>query len=389
MPTEQRRTRSSGSRPGYAFPAGYANNMNQYFKDLQADAGLEHEHLRQRHAVLLDRTSTGTKTFVQNHVTFAGTTIDTNPLPALDPVNCPDTPVAARRWRQRQPVHDGRLRHRRAGAAGDLERRQGQGLAGEQQHRVLHVHRAEHRHVLPGAGRRGHGSRSRHDRHRAALLVLVLLRVPQLRTSTRRSTRTRRSSTRTCRTPRRRPATRSRATSGTTRTTTRRILRSASTSHEQQRVDHRPVRHRLVGQQLERQRRRRGERRHVRVRLRDDAPGRRTRSATRRSTATTTSCSSSGTTARNGCPGSDATGNPTSHPNYDTPADRPHAEHRLRRTAPFKIFGQFFAAGDAVSSTFADAGVTTALGSATANASGHFSRTTKVPADARRRAPPP
>ena len=43
-----------------------------------------------------------------------------------------------------------------------------------------------------------------------------------------------------------------------------------------ERVDDRPVRNRLVGQQLERQRRRRRERRHVRVRLRDDhRPGQR------------------------------------------------------------------------------------------------------------------
>ena len=79
-----------------------------------------------------------------------------------------------------------------------------------------------------------------------------------------------------------------------------------------------------------------------------------------------------------GCPGSDANGNPTSHPNYDTP--------QLTLTpsigysgAAFKIIGQFLAAGRYVSSTFADAGVTTALGSATAGPSGHLSPATKVP----------
>src|SRR5207244_6100265 len=63
----------------------------------------------------------------------------------------------------------------------------------------------------------------------------------------------------------------------------------------------------------------------------------------------------------NGCPGSDANGNPTSHPNYDTP--------QISLTpsigfggAPFKIAGQFFAVGDSISSKFTDAGVNTALG---------------------------
>jgi hypothetical protein len=84
----------------------------------------------------------------------------------------------------------------------------------------------------------------------------------------------------------------------------------------------------------------------------------------------------------NGCPGSDANGNPTGAPNYDTPEITltPNIGYG---TAPFKILGEFFAAGDTIASTFTDAGVTTTLGSATANGSGQFSLATKVPAKAK------
>ena len=85
----------------------------------------------------------------------------------------------------------------------------------------------------------------------------------------------------------------------------------------------------------------------------------------------------------NGCPGSDASGNPVpSHPNYDVPAISltPTSGYA---TAPFRITGQFFSVGDRVASTFADAGSTTALGASTADASGHTSLMTKVPARAK------
>jgi hypothetical protein len=83
------------------------------------------------------------------------------------------------------------------------------------------------------------------------------------------------------------------------------------------------------------------------------------------------------------CPGSDASGNPiSSEPNYDTPEIflTPNSGYA---TAPFKIFGQFFSAGDKAASTFIDAGTTSALGSATADSSGHFSLMTKVPGTAK------
>jgi hypothetical protein len=82
----------------------------------------------------------------------------------------------------------------------------------------------------------------------------------------------------------------------------------------------------------------------------------------------------------NGCPGSDSSGNPVpSQPNYDTPeiSLTPNVGYA---TAPFKIFGQFFSVGDSVASTFSDGGTTGSLGSATADPTGHFSLMTSVPA---------
>lgn len=83
----------------------------------------------------------------------------------------------------------------------------------------------------------------------------------------------------------------------------------------------------------------------------------------------------------NGCPGSDSAGNPVSHPNYDTPeiSLTPNTGYP---TAPFKISGLFYSVGDKITSTFTDAGTTTGLGSATTDPSGHFSLATKVPGKA-------
>ncbi len=85
----------------------------------------------------------------------------------------------------------------------------------------------------------------------------------------------------------------------------------------------------------------------------------------------------------NGCPGSNSAGNPVKHPNYDTPeiSLTPNIGYA---TAPFEIHGQFFATGNSVSSTFRNAGSTAAeaLGSAVADASGHFTKMTKVPSNA-------
>jgi hypothetical protein len=79
--------------PGYQLPNGYANNLNGYFKDLQATNGKNTNTYV--NATQYFQQVNGSTQYVQNKTTFAGSAIDTNPLPALDPVNCPDTPVAA------------------------------------------------------------------------------------------------------------------------------------------------------------------------------------------------------------------------------------------------------------------------------------------------------
>ncbi|HEV3213261.1 MAG TPA: hypothetical protein VGZ03_07700 [Acidimicrobiales bacterium] len=79
---------------GYQFPKGYAKNIDGYFKALQATRGKSNnvynvatQYYQQLHG--------GPKQYIQNKTTYGGAVLDTNPLPALDPVNCPDTPVAA------------------------------------------------------------------------------------------------------------------------------------------------------------------------------------------------------------------------------------------------------------------------------------------------------
>lgn len=78
---------------GYQFPAGYTANMDGYFKGLQATSG--------KNSNVYDvptqyyQLNGKKKEFVQNHTTFGGSALVTDALPALDPVNCPDTPVAA------------------------------------------------------------------------------------------------------------------------------------------------------------------------------------------------------------------------------------------------------------------------------------------------------
>ena len=78
---------------GYQFPAGYTSNMNQFFKDLQATRGKNTNTYV--NGTQYYEQSGSTTTYVQNHTTFAASSVDTDPLPSLDPVNCPDTPVAA------------------------------------------------------------------------------------------------------------------------------------------------------------------------------------------------------------------------------------------------------------------------------------------------------
>jgi hypothetical protein len=78
---------------GYQFPSGYAANINQYFKDLQATSG-KNTNAYDVGTQYYQQTGS-TKQYVQNRSTYGGTVLDTDPLPPLDPVNCPDSPVAA------------------------------------------------------------------------------------------------------------------------------------------------------------------------------------------------------------------------------------------------------------------------------------------------------
>jgi hypothetical protein len=71
-----------------------------------------------------------------------------------------------------------------------------------------------------------------------------------------------------------------------------------------------------------------------------------------------------------------------SRPNYDTPEISLTPSSGFA-AATFKISGLFFNAGDAITNKFLDAGTTWALGSATADASGHLSLTTRVPSTAK------
>jgi hypothetical protein len=78
---------------GYQFPSGYTANMNRYFKDLQAANGKNTNTYV--NATQYYEQSGSTTTYIQNHTTYKASSLDTDPLPSLDPVNCPDTPVAA------------------------------------------------------------------------------------------------------------------------------------------------------------------------------------------------------------------------------------------------------------------------------------------------------
>jgi hypothetical protein len=80
--------------PGYQFPNNYANNINGYFRALQATSG-SNSNVYDVATQYYQLTKSGAKQYVQNNTTFGGTVLDTDPLPALDPVNCPDTPAAA------------------------------------------------------------------------------------------------------------------------------------------------------------------------------------------------------------------------------------------------------------------------------------------------------
>jgi hypothetical protein len=78
---------------GYQFPKNYAANINGYFHNLQVADG-QNTNVYDV-ATQYYQGNGSNRSYVEYRTTFAGTTLDTSPLPPLDPVNCPDTPVAA------------------------------------------------------------------------------------------------------------------------------------------------------------------------------------------------------------------------------------------------------------------------------------------------------
>jgi len=364
---------------GYAFPAGYVNNMNQFFKDLQATQG-SNTNTYDNATQYYQKNSNGTLTYVQNKVTLAGTTIDTNPLPPLDPVNCPDTPVAA---------------------AGGVNGSQSSGAAGcvtdaQVQQEISAVVKAKgwpvnnntefFMYTAPnigtcfpaqvGEGAGGVGTTvtaplcsfsyfcAYHswyfDSTINANSQIIYANMPYDAQTAGNPV--------TCDIgdyPNNNPS----------------DPEISTTSHEQNESMTDPFGTGWWDSNSN-----------------DSAAGDENGDMCAYDFGKTTGPANAEwdqtinghhylmqlewDNSTKGCPGSDASGNPTGKPNYDTPALLLTPDIGYG-TAPFKVVGQFFAAGDTASSTFKDAGVTTALGSATANGSGRFSLTTKVPAKAK------
>ena len=363
---------------GYSLPSGYAANINQFFKDLQATQG-SNTNTYDNATQYYMQSSSGAKTYVQNKVTLAGTTIDTNPLPALDPVNCPDLPVAAA-----------------GGVNGNQSTTAWCVTDSQVQQEISAVVKAHNwpvnnnteffMYTAPnigtcfpaqvGASQSGVGTTvtaplcsfsyfcayhsAYYDSTINANAQIIYANMPfDAQTA---------GNPVTCDIgdyPNGNPS----------------DPEISTTSHEQNESITDPFGTGWWDSNPN-----------------DSAAGYENGDMCAYDFGTTTGPANAEwnqtinghhyitqlewDNSTNGCPGSDSSGNPTSHPNYDTP-EISLSPGTGYGTAPFKIFGQFFAAGDTVSSTFTDAGVTTALGSATANGSGQFTETTKVPAKAK------
>jgi hypothetical protein len=364
---------------GYSFPSGYVNNLNQYFKDLQATQG-SNTNTYDNATQYYQQSSNGTRTYVQNKVSFAGTAIDTNPLPPLDPVNCPDLPVAAA-----------------GGANGDQSTTAGCVTDSQVQQEISNVIKAKgwpvdqntefFMYTAPNIGTcfpagvgvdSGAGvgttvtaplcSFSYFCAYHSAYFDSTVNANSQIIYSNMPYDAQTAGNPLTCDVgdyPNGNPS----------------DPEISTTSHEQNESMTDPFGTGWWDSNSN-----------------DSAAGYENGDMCAYDFGTTTGPANAEwnqtinghhylmqlewDNSTNSCPGSDASGNPTSHPNYDTPQilltpDIGYA------TAPFKIVGQFFAAGDSVSSAFADAGVTTQLGSATADSSGHFTKMTKVPSTAK------
>ena len=363
---------------GYSFPSGYINNINQYFKDLQATQG-SNTNTYDNATQYYQENSDGTKTYVQNKVSLAGTTIDTDPLPALDPVNCPDTPVAAA-----------------GGANGNQSTTAGCVTDAQMQQEISSVIKAKGWPVdnnseffvftapnigtcfpaTEGASQSGVGTQvtvplcsfsyfcayhsSYFDSTINANSQIIYANMPYDAQTAGNPV--------TCDVgdyPNGNPS----------------DPEISATSHEQNESMTDPFGTGWWDSNSN-----------------DSAAGYEDGDMCAYDFGKTTGpANAEWSQTINGhhylmqtewdnstdsCPGSDSSGNPTGKPNYDTPELflTPNAGFG---GAPFKLTGQFFAAGDTVSSTFADAGVTTALGTAAVTSTGHFTELTKVPTKAK------
>jgi hypothetical protein len=358
---------------GYQFPNGYIANINQYFKDLQATSG-ENTNTYENGTQYYEQTGS-TKQYVQYHTTFAGTTLDTNDLPPLDPVNCPDTPVAATNGGTNPPSTT-------AGCVTDQQVQQEISNVIKAKGWPVNNNTEFFMYTAPnigtcfpaqvGVGEGGVGTTvtaplcsfsyfcayhsSYFDSTVNANSQIIYANMPYDAQTA--------GNPLTCDVqdyPNGNPS----------------DPEISTTSHEHNESITDPFGTGWWDSNPN-----------------DSAAGDENGDMCAYDFGTTTGPPNAEWNqtinghrylmqlewddSTNSCPGSDSSGNPTGTPNYDTPEIflTPDTGYG---TAPFKIFGQFFSVGDRVGSTFSDAGTTTGLGWATADPSGHFSLTTKVP----------
>jgi hypothetical protein len=361
---------------GYQFPSGYIANINQYFKDLQATSG-QNTNVYDAGTQYYQQ-SGSTKQYVQYHTTFAGTTLDTDALPPLDPVNCPDTPVAATNGGASVPSTT-------AGCVTDQQMQQEISAVVKAKGWPVNNDTEFFMYTAPnigtcfpaqvGAGEGGVGttvtaplcSFSYFCAYHSAYFDSTVNASSQIIYANMPYDAQTAGNPLTCDVqdyPNGNPS----------------DPEISTTSHEHNESITDPFGTGWWDSNPN-----------------DSAAGFEDGDMCAYDFGTTTGpanaewsqtinghhylMQSEWDNSTESCPGSDSSGNPTGAPNYDTPEIflTPNTGYA---TAPFKIFGQFFAAGDKATSTFADAGTTSGLGSATADPSGHFSLTTKVPKNA-------
>jgi len=364
--------------PGYQFPSGYVNNLNQYFKDLQATSG-KNTNTYINGTQYYQQSSNGTKQYVQYKTTLAGTTLDSNALPPLDPVNCPDTAFAADNGPPNPPSTT-------AGCVTDSQLQQEISAVVKAKGWPVNNNTEFFMYTAPdigtcfpaqlGVGQGGVGTTATVPlcsfeyfcAYHSAYFDSTVNANSQIIYSNMPYDAQTAGNPLTCDVqdyPNGNPS----------------DPEVSTTSHEHNESITDPFGTGWWDSNPN-----------------DSASGDENGDMCAYDFGTTTGPANAEwdqtinghhylmqlewSNAYNGCPGSDANGNPVAgQPNYDTPGISltPNSGYG---TAPFKIFGEFFSVGDNVASSFTDAGTKTALGSAAANASGQFSLMTKVPAKA-------